>query len=106
MKEQWTTRELLQNVRRVTLGAYAHQDMPFEKLVDEFEPERSLDHTPLFQTMLTQHHQSASSLKLHGLHITELEKNRAAREIRSDAGSNGHSEGRVGDINPVPDGPV
>jgi len=68
LRTQWhdnpTFLQLLERVRGVTLEAYAHQDLPFEKLVEALQPERNTAHSPLFQVMFILHNRSASSLHL------------------------------------------
>jgi amino acid adenylation domain-containing protein/non-ribosomal peptide synthase protein (TIGR01720 family) len=61
--------ELLRQVREVTLGAYAHQDVPFEKLVDEFQPERDMSRAPLFQVMFALQNAPMSNVDLPGLKL-------------------------------------
>ncbi len=68
-----TFRELLGRIREVTLEAYAHQDLPFEMLVDALQPERDMSHTPLFQAMFILQNAPVKGQELPGLTLSQVD---------------------------------
>ncbi|MDO8341561.1 MAG: amino acid adenylation domain-containing protein, partial [Cellvibrio sp.] len=64
--------DILEQSRSILLEAYAHQQTPFEQIVETLQPERSLSHSPLFQVMLILQNQAMGKLDLPGLYLQDL----------------------------------
>ena len=73
MADKSSFKEILTQVSEVTQGAYDHQDLPFEKLVEELRPERDLSRNPLFQVMFVFQNVPRTPLDLPGLKMKPLE---------------------------------
>ena len=86
-----TFRELLDQVRETTLGAYEHQDVPFEKLVEQLHPERSLSRNPLFQVLFAV--PDAGEMKLHGLELSWMDTHSDIAKFDLSLYINEHHEG-------------
>jgi amino acid adenylation domain-containing protein len=72
LRSDATFRNVLRQARRVTLGAFSHQDLPFEHLVQELQPERDLSHPPFTQSMLVLLNAPSQSLHVEGLRLTPV----------------------------------
>lgn len=67
-----TFAELLRRVKQTTLEAFAHQEVPFEMIVADLQPERNLSHSPLFQVMFSLQNAPAGSLEVEGITFKQI----------------------------------
>ncbi|MFS0516530.1 amino acid adenylation domain-containing protein [Nostoc sp. UIC 10607] len=92
-----TFRELLAQVRQVTLEGYSNEDLPFDKVVEALKPERNLSYNPLFQVMFSFHDALLPDLNLPGLTIKQHEAlNNKSAKFDLDVVVMPRSEQRVG----------
>lgn len=86
-------REVLRRVHRVAIGAHDHQDLPFERLVEELHPERDLSRNPLFQVMFAVHNTPSDGFTLPGVTVrgfgTRSKMTKFDLECHIGTGSNG-----------------
>jgi len=83
--------ELLQRVRQVALGAYAHQDLPFEQLVSKLQPDRTLSQAPFFRVWFVLQNTPMPPLALSGLtlDVTDLETGLVRHDLKLDLTESG-----------------
>jgi len=75
LSEEQTFLDLLQQIKEVALGAYEHQDLPFEKLVELIQPQRSLSYHPVFQVFFDMDNVPEDAIELQNLTIRPMEIN-------------------------------
>ncbi|WP_442941967.1 amino acid adenylation domain-containing protein [Nostoc sp.] len=88
--------ELLGRVREVALSAYAHQNLPFEMLVEALQPERDLGHTPLFQVVFNLQNAPVQKLELAGLTVSSLPVEGTATKVDLALSMENTTQGLVG----------
>ncbi|GAB7187038.1 amino acid adenylation domain-containing protein [Kitasatospora sp. Ki12] len=92
--------EVLGRVREVSLAGFEHQDVPFERLVEELAPARSLSRNPLFQVELTVQNQARAELDLPGVQVGRSSSGRAeaTADLMMNVGERSDSDGRPAGI--------
>jgi amino acid adenylation domain-containing protein len=93
-----TFREMMKRVREVALGAYDHQDLPFEKLVMELKPDRTLSHAPLFQVMFVLQNNPTAERQPEGLSMTPIKIERGSAKFDLLLSLTEHAEGLTGSL--------
>nr|WP_272899208.1 non-ribosomal peptide synthetase [Caldalkalibacillus salinus] len=81
IEEQDTFASLLQKVKRVALGAFNHQSLPFEVLVEELQPDREANHSPIFQTMFVLQNAPQEKLNLPQLTLEFMDVSNGASKV-------------------------
>ncbi|HYK22282.1 MAG TPA: amino acid adenylation domain-containing protein [Pyrinomonadaceae bacterium] len=99
LSDAMTFRELLRQIRETALEAYAHQDLPFEKLVEELQPGRTLSHSPLFQVMFHLQNALTERFSLSGLSMSLLEVETQTAKFDLSLSMAESTEGLVGTLN-------
>ncbi|HVR99673.1 MAG TPA: condensation domain-containing protein, partial [Thermoanaerobaculia bacterium] len=90
--------ELLGRVRRTALDAYTHQDLPFDRLVEELVPERDLSRSPLFQVMFTLQNAATGGLELPGLILAPVAVESRTTKLDLTLGLQEHAGAFIGGI--------
>src|SRR4029079_15557797 len=78
--------EIVQRTRERMLSAFTHQDVPFEKLVEELRPERSLSRSPIFQVMFVLQDETKPELKLPHVRVSPVEAETATAKFELSLG--------------------
>jgi amino acid adenylation domain-containing protein len=96
LDDQLSFQDLLNRVREVSLAAYAHQDLPFEMLVETLQPQRDLSHTPLFQVMFVLQNTPIADLELADLKVSPLSTDNTTAKFDLTLSMENIEEGLVG----------
>ncbi|MFJ8011036.1 amino acid adenylation domain-containing protein [Streptomyces sp. NPDC096339] len=90
--------ELLGRVRRTALAAYEHQDVPFDRLVEELRPERDLSRNPLFDVLFQLHPEQLDALPLEGVEVESLDTSNGTAKFDLSLAMTEHPGGLTGTV--------